>query len=208
VRPFGGPFLDSLTMQNVGKIMIVAAVAVGLTACAPTEQASTQSQGGPSSPAAAQPTTTSASSAPTSAAASNGAECTADDIKVTGAANSKPEITIPTTCAPPKKLIVKDLTPGTGKEVVKGSDMLTHYLLVTWSNKTEKDSSWKRNQPFPLQGVGEAAVIDGWNEGLVGIKQGGRRLLVVPPDKGYGQGGNGIAPNETLVFVIDAVQVS
>ena len=55
--------------------------------------------------------------------------------------------------------------------------------------------------------MGRAQVIDGWNEGLLGMKQGGRRLLVVPPDKGYGQGGNGIRPGETLVFVVDAVQV-
>ena len=55
---------------------------------------------------------------------------------------------------------------------------------------------------------GRAQVIDGWNEGLLWMKQGGRRLLVVPPDKGYGQGGNGVKPGETLVFVIDAVQVS
>jgi peptidylprolyl isomerase len=51
-------------------------------------------------------------------------------------------------------------------------------------------------------------VIDGWNEGLLGMKEGGRRLLVVPPDKGYGQGGNGIRPGETLVFVVDAVKVT
>ncbi|WP_436496904.1 FKBP-type peptidyl-prolyl cis-trans isomerase [Actinokineospora sp. HUAS TT18] len=199
-------------MHNVGKIMIAAAVAVGLSACAPSEQASTQSAGGPSSPAAASkpaPTTTSAAAPATTTGAATGPECTADDVKVAGAAGTKPTITVPTTCAPPKTLIVKDLVPGTGKEVVKGSTMLTHYLLVTWSNKAEKDSSWSRNQPFPLENVGQAAVIDGWNEGLVGIKQGGRRLLIVPPDKGYGADGGGrMTPNETLVFVIDAVEVA
>ncbi|HVK26135.1 MAG TPA: FKBP-type peptidyl-prolyl cis-trans isomerase [Actinokineospora sp.] len=199
-------------MHNVGKIMIAAAVAVGLSACAPSEQASTQSAGGASSPAAAsKPSPTSAPKTSESAAtgAPAGPECTADDVKVAGAANAKPTVTIPTTCAPPKKLIIKDLTPGTGKEVVKGSTMLTHYLLVTWSNKEEKDSSWSRNQPFPLENVGQAAVIQGWNEGLLGIKQGGRRLLIVPPELGYGvDGGGRMTPNETLVFVIDAVEVS
>lgn len=56
--------------------------------------------------------------------------------------------------------------------------------------------------------MGDAPVIDGWNEGVVGMREGGRRLLVIPPDKAYGPGGRGIAPNETLVFVVDAVQVS
>jgi peptidylprolyl isomerase len=189
-------------MRNVGKIMIAVAVAVGLSACAPSEQASTKPSSGPSTPAPAKTTTTS------KAAAATGPECTADDIKVTGELNAKPSITVPTTCAPPKGLVIKDLVKGTGKEVVKGGNMLTHYLLVTWSDKVEKDSSWKGNKPFPLQNVGEAGVIDGWNQGLIGIKQGGRRLLVVPPELGYGDGGGRMTPNETLVFVIDAVQVA
>jgi peptidylprolyl isomerase len=92
--------------------------------------------------------------------------------------------------------------------VTEGASMQAHYDLVTWSDEQELDSSWSRGEPLPLEDVGHASVIDGWNEGLVGMKQGGRRLLVVPPDKGYGEGGNGIKPGETLVFVVDAVQVT
>ena len=86
--------------------------------------------------------------------------------------------------------------------------MQTHYDLVTWSDKQELDSSWSRREPSPRR---TSATLSGhrrWNEGLIGMKEGGRRLLVVPADKGYGQGGNGIRPGETLVFVVDAVKVT
>lgn len=134
--------------------------------------------------------------------------CTVDDIGVAGDPGSKPTITVPDTCTPPAQLLSKDLVVGTGPEVVLGSTVQTHYDLVTWSDKRELDASWFRGETFPLENVGDAPVIDGWNEGVVGMREGGRRLLVIPPDKAYGPGGRGIAPNETLVFVVDAVQVS
>lgn len=133
--------------------------------------------------------------------------CTADDITVQGAFGAKPTVTIPDTCAPPAKLVTKDLSTGTGAVVREGDTVQTDYLLVTWSDKKVLDTSFGRG-PFPVQGVGHAQVIDGWNQGLIGMKQGSRRLLIVPPDLGYGQGGNGIQPNESLVFVIDAVTVT
>ncbi|MGQ0838538.1 FKBP-type peptidyl-prolyl cis-trans isomerase [Actinokineospora sp.] len=172
-------------MRIAGKITIAVAAAASLVACGDSEQAAPSGGGG-----------------------GTAVECTAEDIKVSGGLDAKPQITMPTTCSAPKALLSKDLVAGSGPEVKAGSSMLTHYVLVTWSNKQEKDSSWKRGEPFPLDNVGQARVIDGWNEGLIGIKQGTRRLLVVPPEKGYGPGGNGIAPNETLVFVIDAVEVT
>ncbi|WP_253840242.1 FKBP-type peptidyl-prolyl cis-trans isomerase [Actinokineospora globicatena] len=199
-------------MRNVGKFMIAVAVGISLTACANSEQASSRPPGDPA--ASAKPRPTSSSAAPTTTASAavstqtGGQECSVDDILVEGAPGSKPKITIPPACAAPKTLQSKDLVEGTGAAVTAGVTMDTHYLLVTWSNRQEKDSSWDRGEPYPLENVGKAQVIDGWNEGLLGMKQGGRRLLVVPPDKGYGEGGNGIAPNETLVFVIDAVKVT
>ncbi|WP_285612399.1 FKBP-type peptidyl-prolyl cis-trans isomerase [Actinokineospora globicatena] len=198
-------------MRNVGKFMIAVAVGISLTACANSEQASSQPPGDPTVGAKAKPTASSAAPttvAPSTATQSGGQECSVDDILVEGAPGSKPKITIPPACAAPKTLQSKDLVEGTGAAVTAGVTMDTHYLLVTWSNRQEKDSSWDRGEPYPLENVGKAQVIDGWNEGLLGMKQGGRRLLVVPPDKGYGEGGNGIAPNETLVFVIDAVKVT
>lgn len=180
-------------MRTVGKIVIAAALAAGLVSC--------------SSPAGDSPVRATSAPAAGASAAPAGPACTVDDVTVTGAAGSKPTITIPDTCSPPTELLSKDLVVGTGPEVTEGVTMQTHYDLVTWSDKRELDSSWSRGEPFPLKDVGRAQVIDGWNEGLLGMKQGGRRLLVVPPDKGYGQGGNGIRPGETLVFVVDAVQV-
>jgi FKBP-type peptidyl-prolyl cis-trans isomerase len=182
-------------VRTVGKIVIVAAVAAGLVACSSAGQ-----NGATPAPTAAAP------AGPGSSA--NLPACTADDITVDGDPGSKPTITVPDTCSPPKQLLSKDLVGGTGPEVTDGVTMQTHYDLVTWSDKQELDSSWSRGEPFPLENVGRASVIDGWNEGLIGMKEGGRRLLIVPPDKGYGQGGNGIRPGETLVFVVDAVEVT
>lgn len=186
-------------MRTVGKIVIAALLAAGSVSC------SSSATGTPVGATTSAPTVGVATGGPATASAL--AACTVDDITVTGAAGSKPTITVPDTCSPPPQLLSKDLVVGTGPEVTEGVTMQTHYDLVTWSDKQELDSSWSRGEPFPLKDVGRAQVIDGWNEGLLGMRQGGRRLLVVPPDKGYGQGGNGIRPGETLVFVVDAVQV-
>ncbi|MEV0072847.1 MULTISPECIES: FKBP-type peptidyl-prolyl cis-trans isomerase [unclassified Amycolatopsis] len=190
-------------MQRIGKIASVGAVAVAaafsLTACGGGDTAA-QPSGTPSAPAAP------SSSAAAAGAQTKGRECTADDIKTTGTFGQAPTITIPDDCDPPKKLITKDLVPGTGNGAKAGQELSMNYTLVTWSDKKKLDSSFDSGEPFSLP-LGAGKVIPGWDQGLVGIKQGGRRLLIIPPDLGYGQGGNGIAPNETLVFVTDAVTV-
>lgn len=128
------------------------------------------------------------------------------DVQVSGAANAKPTITVPN-CNPPTTLQTKDIIVGTGPEATLGANAMMHYTLVDWATKGELQSSYDGGQPFPLQNIGQAQVIDAWNEGLVGIKQGGRRLLVSPPDKAYGNAGHELA-GKTLVFVVDAVQVT
>jgi peptidylprolyl isomerase len=125
-------------------------------------------------------------------------------VQVTGDAGAKPEITIPDT-EPPTTLHWVDLIEGDGAEVAAGATVTTHYVGVSWSTGEQFDSSWDRGEPiqFPLAGV-----ITGWQEGIPGMKVGGRRLLVIPPDLGYGEAGTPggpIGPNETLVFVIDMV---
>jgi peptidylprolyl isomerase len=135
-------------------------------------------------------------------------ECTVDDITVEGDFGTTPTITIPDDCSPPSTLLSKDLVTGTGPAAKSGDTVETNYHLVTWSDKQVLDSSFERGETFPLENLGNAPVIDGWNQGLIGVQKGTRRLLVVPPDLGYGQGGNGVAPNETLVFVVDAVSIS
>ncbi|MEV6826901.1 FKBP-type peptidyl-prolyl cis-trans isomerase [Amycolatopsis sp. NPDC051102] len=184
-------------MQNIGKIVVVAAAALSLAACG--QQAKTETAAPPSSAA---PSSTAAP-----ATQSKGRECTADDIKTTGKFGEVPTITIPDDCDPPKKLITKDLSEGTGEGAKAGQQLKMNYLLVTWSDKQKLDSSFDRGQTFDLQ-LGAGKVIPGWDQGLVGIKQGGRRLLIIPPDLAYGEGGNGMKPNETLVFVTDAVAVT
>lgn len=122
--------------------------------------------------------------------------------------SSKPEITIPAG-KPPTSLQITDLVVGTGTEVTKGSTAIVQYVGKSWSDKKEFDSSWSRGaEPFAVEGVPNAPVIPGWNEGLLGMRKGGRRMLVIPPDKGYGAAGTGpIGPNETLVFIIDLIDV-
>ncbi|KRA31331.1 MULTISPECIES: FKBP-type peptidyl-prolyl cis-trans isomerase [unclassified Nocardioides] len=148
------------------------------------------------------------SEAPTDAPAATGAECTAEDVKVEGGFGDEPTITIPDDCSPPTTLISKDLVAGGGAGAENGGTVLANYHLVTWSDKQVLDSSFQRGAPYPVENIGQAQVIEGWNQGLIGMKKGTRRLLIVPPALGYGAGGNGVQPDETLVFVIDAVDVS
>ena len=124
---------------------------------------------------------------------------------VTGNAGEAPTITPPTGAAP-TTLQTQDIIVGSGTEVLPTSTLTVHYTLMTWSNGSLVESSWNGGQPatFPLSGV-----IAGWQEGLPGAKVGGRRLLVIPADKGYGPNGSGpIGPNETLIFVVDIIGVS
>lgn len=126
--------------------------------------------------------------------------------QVDGAKGSKPTITAPSGTAP-ATLQSQDIFVGDGKEAIATSTLEVHYSLMAWSSGELVESSWDRNQTatFPLNGV-----IAGWQKGIPGMKEGGRRLLVIPPDLGYGAQGAGgaIGPNETLIFVVDLVAVS
>jgi peptidylprolyl isomerase len=119
----------------------------------------------------------------------------------------KPDITIPEG-APPTTLVVEDLTVGTGPEAVAGQRVDVHYVGVSWSTGQQFDASWDRRATFDFK-LGGGEVIAGWDQGVAGMKVGGRRRLTIPPDLGYGARGAGgvIQPNETLVFVVDLVSV-
>jgi len=124
---------------------------------------------------------------------------------VTGNAGEAPTIAAPTG-TPPATLQTQDIIVGTGTEVVATSTLTVHYTLMSWSTGKIVESSWTSGAPatFPLSGV-----IAGWQQGLPGAKVGGRRLLVIPADLGYGPNGSGpIGPNETLIFVVDIIGVS
>jgi peptidylprolyl isomerase len=120
----------------------------------------------------------------------------------------KPVITKPKG-PPPTKLVVKDLILGTGDYAVPGKTVSVNYVGAHFSNAKEFDSSWRTNHSFPFQ-LGGEDVIAGWDEGVVGMRVGGRRELIIPPDLGYGAEGDPsgvVGPNETLIFVVDLVAV-
>ena len=129
-------------------------------------------------------------------------------VSVDGATDlsSKPNITVDTASEPPSALVRHDLVEGDGAEIASGDSASVQYVGVSWSTGREFDASWDRGQPFGFP-VGAGRVIAGWDQGVVGMRAGGRRLLVIPPDLGYGDRGAGgvIAPGETLVFVVDAL---
>jgi len=118
---------------------------------------------------------------------------------------AKPEIDFPDG-TPPKNLEVTDIWEGDGKVAGAGDNVQVHYVGVSYSTGEEFDSSWNRGEPLPFKlGVGQ--VIAGWDQGVQGMKVGGRRKLVIPPHLAYGDRGAGglIKPGETLIFVCDLV---
>jgi peptidylprolyl isomerase len=120
----------------------------------------------------------------------------------------KPEIDFPDT-PPPTELVITDVTVGEGAEAAAGRTVTAHYVGVAHSSGEEFDASYNRGEPLSFRlGVGQ--VISGWDQGIAGMKVGGRRQLVIPPHLAYGDRGAGsaIAPGETLIFVVDLVDVS
>lgn len=115
----------------------------------------------------------------------------------------KPVITVPKG-EPPTDLMIEDLIEGDGAEAAAGMQATVDYVGINWSNGREFDASWNRNDTFSF-GLGASQVIQGWDQGVQGMKVGGRRRLTIPPQMGYGASGAGgvIAPNETLIFVVD-----
>jgi peptidylprolyl isomerase len=125
------------------------------------------------------------------------------------ATNEKPEVDVASDQAPPQQLQIDDITVGEGEEAVSGRAVEVHYVGKSWSTGQEFDASWDRGDTFKFP-LGRGSVIQGWDEGVQGMKVGGRRRLTIPPDMGYGKRGAGgaIGPDETLVFVVDLVGVS
>lgn len=120
---------------------------------------------------------------------------------------NKPSVTIPNE-NPPAQLVITDDVVGAGDEATKGRNVSVHYVGVAWSTGRQFDASWDRNEPFDFR-LGAGQVIQGWDEGVAGMKVGGRRTLTIPPDMGYGSRGAGsvIKGGETLVFVVDLLNV-
>jgi peptidylprolyl isomerase len=120
--------------------------------------------------------------------------------------NEKPQVDVPTGQTPSYQLEIDDIVEGDGEEARSGQIVEVHYVGVSWSSGEEFDSSWDRGKTFKF-GLGKGDVIPGWDQGVAGMKVGGRRRLTIPPMLAYGKRGVPpvIGPDETLVFVVDLV---
>jgi peptidylprolyl isomerase len=195
---------------------LLAVAALGIAACgegdkttstvAPAAPAATATVQAPdvtvASPTSTAPAATTTAPAPTTAAPAKPTSIS-KDLK------TKPAIPKPTATKPPKRLVVKDIVKGTGKTAKAGAAVTVQYVGVDYKTGKQFDASWDNGQPFQFQ-LGAQMVIPGWDQGVAGMKVGGRRELIIPPDLAYGPQGQppAIAPNATLVFVIDMVSVA
>ncbi|OXM51460.1 FKBP-type peptidyl-prolyl cis-trans isomerase [Amycolatopsis alba] len=120
----------------------------------------------------------------------------------------KPQIDRPDGPAP-TELEKNDISVGDGQEAKAGDTVSVHYVGVSHSTGDQFDASWDRGEPLRF-GLGAGQVIPGWDQGVAGMKVGGRRKLVIPPHLAYGERGAGgvIKPNETLIFVVDLIGVN
>src|SRR5215211_753427 len=105
---------------------------------------------------------------------------------------------------PPAKLETEDIVKGKGKKARKGDQVTVQYVGVAFSTGQQFDASWDSGRPFQFQ-LGQGMVIPGWDQGVPGMREGGRRMLTIPPDLAYGPAGSppSIGPNETLIFIVD-----
>jgi peptidylprolyl isomerase len=202
-----------IRLDNLLKWSVLAALCIGLAACgsSSTKTAAIPSGSGDTGAAStATTTTTETTTQPTKAPTF--AKPTAEVKKIADAVGTntkkKPKIPKPSG-KPPAKLTVVDIVKGSGASAQNGDTLTVDYAGDSWSTGKEFDASWNRGQPFPVT-LGQGQVIQGWEQGLLGMKKGGRRLLVIPPELGYGSSGSGtkIKPDETLLFVVDARQKS
>jgi peptidylprolyl isomerase len=138
--------------------------------------------------------TTSSTSTSTTAAAKT---------PTSGPLSKEPHVT-PPSGPPPTKLVTKEIITGTGTAAKTGSAVAVNYVGALYKTGKVFDASWKRNEPFTFT-LGKGQVIPGWEQGVVGMKVGGRRELIIPAALGYGAKGSppSIPPNETLVFIVD-----
>jgi peptidylprolyl isomerase len=122
------------------------------------------------------------------------------------AAREKPRVDVPSDQAPSYQLEVEDIEVGDGEEAVAGTIAEVHYVGVSWTTGKQFDASWDRGKTFQFA-LGKGQVIAGWDQGVQGMRVGGRRRITIPPMLAYGKRGAGgvIGPDETLVFVVDLV---
>lgn len=186
-------------------LLALSALTLGLVACGGDDEETTTGASATTAQEAAEATTT-AGTTTTAAAAGQGST----GVVVSGAKNleRKPKLEI-TATTQADELIVKDLVTGDGATAEEGDKVTVQYVGVGFNSEEEFDASWDRGEPFTFT-LGAGEVIAGWDEGVEGMKEGGRRLLVIPGEKAYGASGSppAIGPNETLAFVVDLEKVN
>lgn len=142
-----------------------------------------------------------------SSTSSTPAETTAEEQAPEADSKTKPKVAVPSG-APPKKLEIEDLEEGSGPAAKAGDEVTVQYVGVDYKTGKQFDASWDRGEPFSFV-LGNGEVIAGWDQGIEGMKAGGRRQLIIPPNLAYGSQAVGeIAPNSTLVFVVDLLAIN
>jgi peptidylprolyl isomerase len=124
------------------------------------------------------------------------------------APREKPQVEVPSDQPPSYQLEIEDIETGDGDEASAGQIAEVHYVGVSWKTGAQFDASWDRGQTFKFA-LGKGQVIAGWDQGVQGMRVGGRRRITIPPMLAYGKRGAGgvIGPDETLVFVVDLIGV-
>jgi peptidylprolyl isomerase len=193
-----------MSRLRLWSLVLLATSALGLSACGsssgnPTTKATTATTAGVQTP----PGTTSSAGA---SGASTIAAIPAQNRSPAGVTGTAPTVVVPSG-DPPAQLESADLIVGTGPAATAGGKITVQYVLATYSSRKVIQSSWT-SQPFQFT-LGEGQVITGWDRGVLGMRVGGRRELIIPPSLGYGDQspGPGIAANDTLVFVIDLEKI-
>jgi peptidylprolyl isomerase len=173
-------------------LLLLIVPALAFAGCGDDEAETDPSTAAPSGPAETTP-------APTEAAEPEGGD--PKDL------DEKPRVDVPEG-DPPTKLVKEDIVKGKGKAARKGDNVEMQYVGVLYDGGTEFDASWNSGEPFAFE-LGGGQVIKGWDQGIVGMREGGRRKLVIPPDLAYGPQGQPptIPENATLVFVVDLVEI-
>ena len=189
-------------------LVVLTASVVGLAGCSSSSSSPTTTGASSTSTTAASTSTTGAPTS-TTAASTTVATIPAQDLSPAGTAGQAPSIVVPSG-APPTQLESSDLIVGTGPAAKAGDTVTVQYVLATYSSGKVVQSSWT-SQPFTFTlDANPPAVITGWDQGVVGMKAGGRRELIIPPSLGYGPNaqGPGIAANDTLVFIVDLLKIN
>jgi peptidylprolyl isomerase len=180
-------------------LVLCAALAIGVAGCGGGSDSST---GSSESSAPTEANESSTKSGESSEESAESVPKASPDEKKT-----KPTVTVPKGVSP-KNFATRELEEGTGATAKKGDEVTVQYVGVGYDSEEEFDSSWSRNEPFTFT-LGAGEVIKGWDQGVDGMKVGGRRELLIPGELAYGAAGSPpkIGPNETLIFVIDLLSV-